>query len=159
MPISFLNQTKNPMRNHLQKLKTLLLAMTLIFSVSLAANAQNRTITGTVLDATLGEGIPGATVIIKGTTRGVPTDLDGKFSIEVQPGDKILVISFVGYNTKEVEIGNQTNITVNLEEDIQSLEEAVVIGYGSQDRKEITSAVVGVKPEDFNNGNISNPAQ
>jgi iron complex outermembrane receptor protein len=159
MPISFLNQTKNPMRNHLQTLKTLLLAMTLIFSISLAANAQNRTITGTVLDATFGEGVPGATVIIKGTTRGVPTDLDGKFSIEVQPGDQILVISFVGYNTQEVEIGNQTNITVSLEEDIQSLEEAVVIGYGSQDKKEITSAVVGVKPEDFNRGNIANPAQ
>jgi len=159
MPISFLNQTKNPMRNHLQKLKTLLLAMTLIFSVSLAANAQNRIITGTVLDATLGDGVPGATVIIKGTTRGVPTDLDGKFSIEVQPGDQILVISFVGYNTQEVEIGNQTDITVSLEEDIQSLEEAVVIGYGSQDKKEITSAVVGVKPEDFNRGNIASPAQ
>jgi iron complex outermembrane receptor protein len=159
MPISFLNQTKNPMRNHLQKLKTLLLAMTLIFSVSLAANAQNRIITGTVLDATLGDGVPGATVIIKGTTRGVPTDLDGKFSIEVQPGDQILVISFVGYNTQEVEIGNQTNITVNLEEDIQSLQEAVVIGYGSQDKKELTSAVVSVKPEDFNRGNVSNPAQ
>lgn len=159
MPISFLNQTKNPMRNHLQKLKTLLLSLILIFSVSLVANAQNRTVTGTVLDATLGDGIPGATVIIKGTTRGVPTDLDGKFAIELQPGDQILVISFVGYNTQEVEIGNQTNITVNLEEDIQSLEEAVVIGYGSQDKKEITSAVVGVKREDFNNGNVSNPAQ
>lgn len=159
MPISFLNQTKNPMRNHLQKLKTLLLAMTLIFSVSIAANAQNRTVTGTVMDPVLGEGVPGATVLIKGTTRGVATDLDGKFTIQVQPGDQILVVSFVGYNTKEVEIGNQSNIVIDLEEDIQSLQEAVVIGYGSQDKKEITSAVVGVKPEDFNKGNVSNPAQ
>ena len=147
------------MRNHLQKLKTLLLALTLIISVSLAANAQNRTIRGTVLDANLGDGIPGATVLIKGTTRGMATDIDGKFTIEVQPGDQILVISFVGYNTQEVEIGNQSDIIINLEEDIQSLEEAVVIGYGSQDKKEITSAVVGVKPEDFNRGNIANPAQ
>ncbi len=146
------------MRNHLQKLKTLLLALTLIFSVSMVANAQTRTVTGTVVDES-GEGIPGATVIIKGTTRGVPTDLDGKFSIEVRPEDQVLVVSFVGYNTQEVEIGNRSEVTVTLQEDIQSLEEAIVIGYGSQDKKEITSAVVGVKPEDFNNGNVVNPAQ
>ena len=147
------------MRNNLQKLKSLLLLMVLLISATLVANAQSRTVTGTVLDATFGEPVPGATVIVKGTTRGVPTDLDGKFSIDLQSGDQILVISFVGYVTQEIEIGNQTTITVNLEEDIQSLEEAVVIGYGSQDKKEITSAVVGVKPEDFNKGNVSNPAQ
>lgn len=151
--------TKNPMRNYLQQFKTLALALTLLLGVSIMANAQNRTITGTVLDASLGDPVPGATVLIKGTTRGVATDLDGKFTLEIQPGDQILVISFVGYLTQEVEIGNQSTFTVNLEEDIQSLEEAVVIGYGSQDKKEITSAVVGVKPEDFNRGNVSNPAQ
>jgi iron complex outermembrane receptor protein len=116
-------------------------------------------VTGTVLDASFGDPVPGATVIVKGTTRGVATDLDGKFSIDLQSGDQILVISFVGYVTQEVEIGNQSTFTINLEEDIQSLQEAVVIGYGSQDKKEITSAVVGVKPEDFNKGNVSNPAQ
>jgi iron complex outermembrane receptor protein len=111
------------------------------------------------MDPVLGESVPGATILVKGTTRGVATDLDGKFSIDLQPGDQILVVSFVGYLTQEVEIGNQSNITINLQEDVQSLEEAVVIGYGSQDKKEITSAVVAVKPEDFNKGNISNPAQ
>lgn len=147
------------MRNYLQKLKSLLLVMTLLIGVSTAVNAQNRSVTGTVLDASFGDPVPGATVLVKGTTRGVATDLDGKFSIDLQSGDQILVISFVGYLTQEVEIGNQSTFTVNLEEDIQSLEEAVVIGYGSQDKKEITSAVVGVKPEDFNKGNVSNPAQ
>ncbi len=147
------------MIKHLQKLKSLLLILTLLCSVTLVASAQNRTVTGTVLDASLGDPIPGATVLIKGTTRGVPTDLDGNFSIEVRPGDEVLVISFVGYLAQEVMIGNQNSITVNLEEDIQSLEEAIVIGYGSQDKKEITSAVVGVKPEEFNRGNIVNPAQ
>ncbi|WP_439490680.1 carboxypeptidase-like regulatory domain-containing protein [Algoriphagus sp.] len=147
------------MINYLQKLKAFLLAVALIFCATLVANAQNRTVTGTVMDPAFGEPIPGATVLIKGTTRGVPTDIDGTFSIELQPGDNILVVSFVGYLPKEVEVGNQTNLTINLEEDIQSLEEAVVIGYGSQDKKEITSAVVGVKPEEFNRGNIVNPAQ
>ncbi|MHA7131139.1 SusC/RagA family TonB-linked outer membrane protein [Algoriphagus namhaensis] len=147
------------MRNNLPKIKSLVLAMILTLSTVMLVNAQSRTVTGTVLDGTLGEGIPGATVLVKGTTRGVPTDLDGKFTLEVQPGDEVLVVSFVGYLTEEVEIGNQTEFTITLEEDITSLEEAVVIGYGSQDKKEITSAVVGVKPEEFNRGNISNPAQ
>lgn len=147
------------MSNYLQKFKTLMLAFALTLGATLAANAQSRTITGTVMDARLGEPVPGATVIVKGTTRGTATDLDGKFNLPLQAGDQTLVISFVGYLAQEVEIGNQTTITVNMEEDIQSLEEAVVIGYGSQDKKEITSAVVGVRPEDFNKGNVSNPAQ
>lgn len=140
-------------------MKSLLLALVLTLSTVMLVNAQTRTVTGTVLDGTFGEGIPGATVLVKGTTRGVPTDLDGKFTLEIQDGDQILVFSFVGYITQEVEIGNQTEFNVTLEEDITSLQEAVVIGYGSQDKKEITSAVVGVKPEEFNRGNISNPAQ
>ncbi len=147
------------MRNYLPKLKTLMLAFALTLGATLAANAQSRSISGTVMDAGLGEPVPGATVIVKGTTRGTATDLDGRFTIPLQADDQILVVSFVGYLTQEVEIGNQTTITINLEEDIQSLQEAVVIGYGSQDKKEITSAVVGVKPEDFNRGNVSNPAQ
>lgn len=147
------------MRNYLPKLKTLMLAFALTLGATLAANAQNRSISGTVLDAAFGDPVPGATVIVKGTTRGTATDIDGKFTLPLQADDQVLVISFVGYLTQEVEIGNQTTLTVNLAEDIQSLEEAVVIGYGSQDKKEITSAVVGVKPEDFNRGNVSNPAQ
>jgi len=140
-------------------MKSLLLALLLTLSTVMLVNAQTRTVTGTVLDGTFGEGIPGATVLVKGTTRGVPTDLDGKFTLEIQEGDEILVFSFVGYVTQEVEIGNQTEFTVTLDEDITSLQETVVVGYGIQDKKEITSAVVGVKPEEFNRGNISNPAQ
>lgn len=147
------------MRNYLPKMKSLMLVFALMLGTLSLANAQNRTISGTVLDATLGDGVPGATVLVKGTTRGVATDLDGRFSLDIQAGDQVLVVSFIGYLTQEIEIGNQSEFTISLEEDIQSLEEAVVIGYGSQDKKEITSAVVGVKPEDFNRGNVSNPAQ
>lgn len=147
------------MRNYLQKFRTLALALALLAGVAHVANAQNRTVSGTVLDASYGDPVPGATVLVKGTTRGVATDLDGKFTLDLQSGDQALVISFIGYLTQEVEIGNQTSLTINLEEDIQSLQEAVVIGYGSQDKKEITSAVVGVKPEDFNRGNVASPAQ
>jgi TonB-linked SusC/RagA family outer membrane protein len=147
------------MRNYLLKLKSLTLALALTLGAIVAANAQTRSISGTVMDARLGDPVPGATVIVKGTTRGAATDLDGKFTIPLQAGDQVLVISFVGYLAQEVEIGNQSTLTINLQEDIQSLQEAVVIGYGSQDKKEITSAVVGIKPEDFNRGNVANPAQ
>ncbi len=149
----------NPMRNYLPKLKSLMLAMALFMGAVIGVNAQSRTITGTVLDATLGDPVPGATVLVKGTTRGAATDLDGKFSLTLQAGDRVLVVSFVGYLAQEVEIGNQSTVTISLQEDIKSLQEAVVIGYGSQDKKEITSAVVGVRPDDFNRGNVSSPAQ
>jgi iron complex outermembrane receptor protein len=147
------------MRNYLPKLKSLMLAMALFMGAIIGVNAQSRTITGTVLDATLGDPVPGATVLVKGTTRGAATDLDGKFTLQLQAGDQVLVVSFVGYLSQEVEIGNQSNVTINLQEDIKSLQEAVVIGYGSQDKKELTSAVVGVRPDDFNRGNVTNPAQ
>jgi iron complex outermembrane receptor protein len=151
--------TINPMSNYLHKIFMVFLVCLLVFSSSLVASAQTRSIKGTVLDAGYGDPVPGATILIKGTTRGVATDLDGKFTLDLQPGDQILVVSFIGYTSAEVEIGNQSDITINLEEDVKTLEEAIVIGYGSQDKKEITSAVVGVKPEEFNKGNIVNPAQ
>jgi len=147
------------MRNYLPKLKSLMLAMALFMGAVIGVNAQSRSVSGTVLDARLGDPVPGATVLVKGTTRGTATDLDGKFTLPLQAGDQVLVVSFVGYLTQEVEIGSQSTLTISLQEDVTSLQEAVVIGYGSQDKKEITSAVVGVRPDNFNRGNVSNPAQ
>lgn len=147
------------MRNYLQKVKAWTIAgLLMVISVG-AAFAQGREVTGTVLDATLKDPLPGVTVLIKGTTRGTTTDLDGKFAITVQPGDQSLVFSFVGFTAQEVAIGNQSVINIQLAEDIQSLQEAVVIGYGTQDKKEITSAVTNVGAEQFNRGNFPNPAQ
>lgn len=145
------------MRNYLQQVKTyVLVASLMMFSIA-AAFAQGREVTGTVLDATLKDPLPGVTVLVKGTTRGTNTDLDGKFRITVQPGDQTLVFSFVGFTTQEVAIGNQSIFSIELSEDIRSLQEAVVIGYGTQDKKEITSSVASVGVEGFNKGNFPNP--
>lgn len=145
------------MRNYLQQVKTyVLVASLMMFSIA-AAFAQGREVTGTVLDATMQDPLPGVTVLVKGTTRGTNTDLDGKFKITVQPGDQTLVFSFVGFTTQEVAIGNQSIFTIELAEDIRSLQEAVVIGYGTQDKKEITSSVASVGVEGFNKGNFPNP--
>jgi TonB-dependent starch-binding outer membrane protein SusC len=150
-------KTTNPMRNYLQKLKAFMLAMMLTCISIAAANAQGREVSGTVLDAEMRDPLPGVTVLIKGTTRGTTTDMDGRFRISVQPGDQTLVFSFVGFTPQEFAIGNQSTFNVELSEDIQSLQEAVVIGYGTQDRKEITSSVASVGAEQFNRGNFTNP--
>ncbi|MFD2200256.1 SusC/RagA family TonB-linked outer membrane protein [Shivajiella indica] len=147
------------MRNYLQKMKAfLLIALLMTVGIS-AAFAQGREVSGTVLDATLRDPLPGVTVLVKGTTRGTTTDLDGKFILTVQPTDQVLVFSFVGFTPQEVSIGNLSTFNIELEEDIQSLQEAVVIGYGTQEKKEITSAVASVGSEQFNRGNFPNPTQ
>lgn len=138
--------------------KFLLLLLVLSVGFQGALLAQTRTVTGKVTGADDGVGIPRVNVTVKGTTRGVPSDLDGNFTIEVA-ANETLVFSFVGYISKEVLVGNQTTINVTLEPDYAELEEVVVVGYGSQEKKEITSSVVALDAEEFNKGNVNDPAQ
>ena len=107
---------------------------------------QMKKVTGTVTDA-FGPVI-GANVLEKGTTNGVITDIDGKFVLDVQPG-ATLVISFIGYTSQEIVVGDQTNINVQLKEDTEMLDEVVVVGYGVQKKKLVTGATVEVKGEDI----------
>lgn len=102
-------------------------------------------ITGTVVD-NLGDPIPGVTVVVKGTVVGTTTDLDGSYRIVAEQGD-ILVFSFIGFQSKEIEIGNQSTIDILLEEDITSLGEVLVVGYGTQTMREVTGAISQVKSE------------
>ena len=103
-------------------------------------------ITGTVVDA---QGpVIGASVIEKGTSNGVITDFDGNFTLNVKSGATI-VISYIGYTTQEIAVGNQTTFNVTLEEDNNSLEEVVVVGYGVQKKKLVTGATVQVKGDDI----------
>ncbi|MEX2593305.1 MAG: TonB-dependent receptor plug domain-containing protein, partial [Anditalea sp.] len=86
-------------------------------------------------------------------------DLEGQYSIDLEADDQILVFSFIGFATQEVTIGNQTNINVQMEESIQSLEETVIIGYGQQRPQDATGAVVALGEERFNKGIINSPEQ
>lgn len=113
------------------------------------------TVTGVVKDAQ-GEPIIGASVMEKGTSNGAISDLDGKFSLNVKPGAQ-LVVSYVGYISKEVKAGK--NISVTLEEDNKLINEVVVIGYGTQRKADVTSAVASVKAEDFAGGKIGDAAE
>ncbi len=119
---------------------------------------QGHLVTGSVLDEN-GLPLPGANILEKGTTKGTQTDFDGNFSISVTDGNAILVFSYLGYTSKEIPLNGLTNIELALLPDASKLNEVVVMGYGTQKKKEITSAVTSIKAEDFNTGNITNPAQ
>ena len=94
--------------------------------------------------------MPGASVVVKGTTTGTTTDMDGKFSLSV-PENSVLVISFVGYLTEEITIGEQTDVDVTLLPDIAKLEEIVVIGYGVQKKSLVTGSIAKVDEKDLEN--------
>ena len=98
---------------------------------------QQKVITGTVMDES-GIPLPGVTVLIKGTTNGTVTDMNGNYSIGNISADATLVFSFVGMRTQEIEVGNQTSIHVTMEVDAIGIEEVVAIGYGTQKKVNLT---------------------
>lgn len=112
-------------------------------------------VSGTVTDET-GAPLPGAAVLVKGTTNGTITDLDGKFSIDVD-SDAILQISFLGYSLQEIPVMGQSTISIQLVLESSDLNEFVVVGYGTQKRSDVTGAIGSVKSENFNRGVITNP--
>ena len=128
-------------------------AIALLFSLS--AFAQD-VVTGKVTDAADGSGIPGVSVAVKGTTRGAQTDANGTYKVNAG-SNATLVFSFVGYASKEVSVGSKSVVDVKLSADNKSLEEVVVVGYGTQKRKEISGTVTSLGSRDFNAGVVTNP--
>lgn len=116
-------------------------------SSSLKVN-QTKSITGTVVSGSDNLGIPGVNVIVKGTNIGATTDFDGNYSIKV-PESGTLVFSYLGFVTQEIEIGNNITINVTLESDTATLDEVIVIGYGSAKKETLTGSVEQVKSEVF----------
>ena len=105
--------------------------------------AQGKTVSGTVLDQN-GESVIGASVVVKGTTNGVITDFDGKFTLNNVPENGTIEISFVGYKTQEIPVAGKNNIQVTLAEDTEVLDEVVVVGYGIQKKSDVTGAMARV---------------
>lgn len=134
-------------------MKSMLLKKLLFYSAMLCIGITNAQInvTGTVSDPT--GPLPGATVMEKGTTNGTQTDFDGNFTLDVSE-DAVMVFSYIGYVEQELPLNGRTTLDVTLLVDNQALEEVVVVGYGSLQRKEITSAVASVQEEDFNRGGV-----
>jgi TonB-linked SusC/RagA family outer membrane protein len=119
-----------------------------------AAQQTRRTVTGTVTDSK-GEPIIGANIMEKGASNGSVSDLDGKFSLSV-PGDAVLQVSYIGYLTQEIAVGNQTSLKITLREDTQALEEVVVVGYGTQKKVNLSGSVSSVSAKALENRPVTN---
>ena len=115
----------------------------LLSVISIGMYAQGKTVSGTVLDQN-GESVIGASVVVKGTTNGVITDFDGKFTLNNVPENGTIEISFVGYKTQEIPVAGKNNIQVTLAEDTEVLDEVVVVGYGIQKKSDVTGAMARV---------------
>jgi hypothetical protein len=126
MESSILILTQNAMQKHFYTYCTVVMLWVLSLGM---ARAQSSQVSGTIVDET-GFPMPGVTVVLKGTTSGTTTDLDGKYSIAV-PSDGVLVFSFIGYVTVEEMVGARSTVDISLNPDMADLEEVVVIGYGT----------------------------
>ncbi len=123
--------------------QTLLLFGLLIGSSGWLLAQTDRTVTGTVVGEN-GEGVPGTAILVKGTTIGTTTDVKGGFSLQVPANATTLVFSSVGMEGQEIEIGNRSQLSVTMKDDVKSLDAVVVVGYGTQQRKDITGAISSV---------------
>ncbi|MCD9018816.1 TonB-dependent receptor [Fulvivirgaceae bacterium QH1ED-6-2] len=126
-------------------------------AISTALPFQGVTVTGTITSSDDGTGLPGVSVLVKGTNRGTTTDADGKFVINVTNGEDILVFSFIGYVQQEVVVGAQTNVDVSLVSDITQLGEVVVVGYGTQQKVTLTGSVAAIKGDEMLRTKNENP--
>lgn len=142
---------------HSNKVLAGVFAALLVLLANVQLLAQAVTITGVVTEATSGQPVPGVNVLVKGTQTGTITDADGKYVLQNVQQGAVLVFSFIGYESTEVLVGNETVIKVSLKESVSSLDEVVVIGYGSTTKKEITGAVTSLKTKDFNGGTFTDP--
>lgn len=134
-----------------------LITMLLTAGLAIEASAQTLHVNGTVTDAASSEPLVGVTVLQKGTDNAAVTDTDGNYSISV-PQNAVLIFSCIGYSPKEITLDGQSRIDVNMTEDREFLDEVVVVGYGTMDKKELTSAISHVSSKDFLSSAGTDPA-
>ncbi|MCG8697269.1 MAG: carboxypeptidase-like regulatory domain-containing protein, partial [Bacteroidales bacterium] len=125
-----------------------LLAIVLFVCISMIGYAQQQTISGKITDAE-GNPLPGVNIVIKGTSIGTITDMNGAFSLQSEQAEAVLVVSYVGFLTEEIEASSSSPVEINLVEDVQSLDELVVVGYGVQKKSLVTGAISSVKSDDL----------
>ena len=114
------------------------------------------TVTGTIISSEDNIPIPGANVVVKGTTNGVSTDFDGNFSIDISSNNAILEITYIGFVTKDIPVGNTTVFNITLEPDVSQLDEVVVVGYGSAKKETLSGSIEQVKSEVFEDRAVTN---
>lgn len=136
-----------------------LLIITLFSLITLTSHAQSRVVEGTVISSDEQTGMPGVNVVIKGTSNGTATDIDGKYRIEVPNDQAVLQFSFLGYKTTEEVVGSRSQIDITLPVDTETLDEVIVVGYGVVRKSDLTGAVSSVKSDDIVKIPSQNPVQ
>ena len=125
-----------------------ILLLHLILISAVGARGQGTSVTGKVTDEK-GVGLPGVTVLLKGTTNGTATDANGSYTLNVPDGNGTLTVSYIGFKTQDVPIENRSSVNITLATDTKALEEVVVVGYGTQKKSDLTGAVTSVKAEEL----------
>jgi TonB-linked SusC/RagA family outer membrane protein len=139
--------------------KSYLIVLLFLIGFSNLALAQNRKVNGKVTSALDGMDLPGVNVMIKGTSNGTVTDINGNYVLEVPGENAVLVFSSVGFALEERTVGTQTVINVSLLDDIKQLSEVVVVGYGTQERRDLTGSIASVGKKEIENTPVSNSMQ
>ena len=129
-----------------------------LIAIASSVQLQGIVVSGTVTDES-GEPIPGVNITVKGTLTGVISDVAGNYSISVPGNDAVLVFSFVGYTVQEVAVGEKRNIGISLREAVSAIEEVVVIGYGTQRRSLVTSAISKLTIDESTKRQVASPSQ
>ncbi len=132
--------------------------MLLVFLFPCIGFAQ-QVLTGKVTAQSNGEPLPGVNVLVKGSTVGTITDVDGNYRISLPTGEPVVVFSYIGFVSQEIPVNNQTQINVTLTEDVTALSEVVVVGYGTQEKRDVTGAISSVKGNEIQNLPISGATQ
>ncbi|MFU8844463.1 MAG: SusC/RagA family TonB-linked outer membrane protein [Bacteroidales bacterium] len=141
-----------------RKFNKLLVLLCIPLMATISGFAQSGPVTGVVTDSETRQTLPGVTVLVKGTTIGTVTDIDGSFTLQVEP-NATLVISFVGFESQEVVVQPNTSISVMMKTEVSELEELVVIGYGVQKKSDRTGAISHVTSEELNRSSLTDPIQ
>jgi len=142
--------------NHFKLKMRAILAVFAMFVLGMTANAQQISVSGIVKDASTGEAVLGASILEKGTSKGVITNFDGAFTISVA-SNATLVVKYLGYLSVEVPVAGKTNFTILLKEDAIALGEVVAIGYGTVKKNDATGSLTSIKPDKLNKGLTTNP--
>ncbi|HEY9045094.1 MAG TPA: TonB-dependent receptor [Ohtaekwangia sp.] len=129
-----------------------------VLASATSASIQSVVVSGKVTDDT-GAALPGVNVLEKGTTNGAVTDADGRYTLRLSSNQSVLVFSFVGMLSQNIVVGTQSEVNVQMVSDASTLSEVIVVGYGTQEKKDVTGAMTSVKSEEFNRGIINSPEQ
>ena len=141
--------------NHFKLKLRAFVAVLVLFVFGISANAQHTTVSGVVKDAKTGEPILGASILEKGTNKGIISDLEGAFTISAS-SNATLVVKYIGYRTVEVPVAGKTNLTILINEDVVALGEVVAIGYATVKKNDATGSITAIKPDKLNKGLTTN---